>query len=83
MQKITVLLADDHPVVRQWFRAWLEVEPDMAIVGEAGTGRQAVKLARELQPDVVLMDIAGLTRYAISKGVIEIGQTSGNCKHSA
>jgi len=58
MQKITVLLADDHTVVRQGFRALLEAEPDIAIVGEAGTGRQAVQLARKLRPHVVLMDIA-------------------------
>jgi len=58
MQKITVLLADDHTLVRQGFRALLEAEPDIAIVGEAGTGRQAVQLARKLRPDVVLMDIA-------------------------
>src|SRR5437667_5922455 len=58
MQKIAVLLADDHTVVRQGFRALLETEPDIAIVGEAETGRQAVQQARKLQPDVVLMDIA-------------------------
>ena len=58
MQKITVLLADDHTLVRQGFRALLEAEPDIAIVGEAGTGRQAVQLARKLRPHVVLMDIA-------------------------
>src|SRR5213594_912904 len=58
MQKITVLLADYHTLVRQGFRALLETEPDIAVVGEAETGRQAVQLARKLQPDVVLMDIA-------------------------
>ena len=58
MQKITVLLAEDHTLVRKGFRALLEAEPDLAIVGEAETGRQAVQLARQLRPDVVLMDIA-------------------------
>src|SRR5881409_4328631 len=58
MQKITVLLADDHTLVRQGFRALLEAEPDIAVVGAAETGRQAVQLAKKLRPDVVLMDIA-------------------------
>jgi DNA-binding NarL/FixJ family response regulator len=58
MPKITVLLADDHTVVRHGFRLVLEAEPDIAIAGEAETGRQAVRLAKELKPDVVVMDIA-------------------------
>src|SRR6266699_6947916 len=58
VQKIAVLLADDHTVIRQGFRALLEAEQDIAIVGEAETGRQAVQLARKLHPDVVVMDIA-------------------------
>src|ERR671931_514713 len=58
MSNITVLLADDHTVVRQGLRALLPTEPDMQIVGEAETGRQAVQLAKTLKPDVVVMDIA-------------------------
>jgi len=58
MQKITVLLADDHTVVRQGLRALLEAEEDMSIAGEAENGRQAVQMAKRLQPDVVVMDIA-------------------------
>ncbi len=58
MFKITVLLADDHTVVRQGLRALLQAERDIEIVGEAETGRQAVQLAKELNPDVVVMDIA-------------------------
>ncbi len=58
MQKITVLLADDHTVVRQGLRALLVVEGDIEIVGEADTGRQAVTMAKKLLPDVVVMDIA-------------------------
>jgi len=58
MHKIKVLLADDHNVVRQGLRALLAVEPDIEIVGEADTGRQAVALVKKLLPDVVIMDIA-------------------------
>src|SRR5215472_15244070 len=57
-QKINVLLADDHTVVRQAFRILLEAEADLAVVGEAETGRQAVELAKKLTPEVVVMDIA-------------------------
>src|SRR5438128_1363509 len=58
MSNIRVLLADDHTVVRQGLRALLQTERDIEIVGEAGTGRQAVRLAKTLKPDVVVMDIA-------------------------
>jgi DNA-binding NarL/FixJ family response regulator len=54
---IRVLLADDQSLVRAGFRMILRAEPDVDVVGEAGNGREAVELARELQPDVVLMDI--------------------------
>jgi DNA-binding NarL/FixJ family response regulator len=57
MQKITVLLADDHTVVRQGLHALLNAEEDMCVVGEAENGRQAVQMASRLQPDVVVMDI--------------------------
>src|SRR5947207_5694983 len=58
MQKITVLLADDHIVVRQGLRALLVAEGDIEIVAEADNGRQAVQLAKKFLPDVVVMDIA-------------------------
>lgn len=58
MQKITVLLADDHTVVRQGLRSLLEAEEDLCVVDEAENGRQAVRLAKRFQPDVVVMDIA-------------------------
>ena len=58
MQKIKILLADDHTVVRQGLRGLLAAETDMEVVGEAESGRQAVQLARRLLPDVLVMDIA-------------------------
>jgi DNA-binding NarL/FixJ family response regulator len=57
-KKITVLLVDDHSLVRRGFRRMLEDEPDMHVVGEAGNGEEAVKLAKELRPQVVVMDCA-------------------------
>ena len=58
MKSITVLLAEDHQIVREGFRALLEHEPDIEVVGEAETGRQAVQMTRKLRPTVVVMDIA-------------------------
>ncbi len=58
MDKIKVLLADDHIVVRQGLRALLAAEPDIEIVGEADNGRQAVQMIRKEAPDVALIDIA-------------------------
>jgi DNA-binding NarL/FixJ family response regulator len=58
MSKITILLAEDHAIVREGFRKILESEDDFKVVGEAQDGRQAVALAKKLRPDVVLMDIA-------------------------
>jgi DNA-binding NarL/FixJ family response regulator len=56
--KITVLLVDDHSLVRRGFRRMLEDEPDIQVVGEAGNGDEAIQLARELKPQVVVMDCA-------------------------
>ena len=58
MKRITVLLAEDHLVVREGFRKMLELEKDFEVIGEASDGRQAVTLAKKLHPAVVLMDIA-------------------------
>ncbi len=55
--KIRILIADDHAVLREGMRTLLEEEKDFEVVGEAGDGEEAVKLATELKPDVVVMDI--------------------------
>lgn len=58
MNRITVLLADDHMRVREGLRTSLEAEANIEVIGEAQTGRKAVQLAKKLCPAVVLMDIA-------------------------
>src|SRR5262245_59799554 len=58
MKKISVLLVDDHTVVRQGLRALLQAEEDIEVAGEAENGRQAVAMAKKDLPDVVVMDIA-------------------------
>jgi two-component system response regulator NreC len=57
-QKIRVLLAEDHTLVRQGFRRILEDDPRITVVGEADTGLSAIQLAKELKPDIVVMDLS-------------------------
>ncbi len=57
-EKIKLLIADDHAILRQGLRRILEAESDMSVVGEAATGTDAVRKARQLKPDVVIMDIS-------------------------
>jgi DNA-binding NarL/FixJ family response regulator len=54
---LRVIVADDHPVVREGLRAMLDAEPDLEVVGEAASGAEVVALAARLRPDVVLMDL--------------------------
>jgi DNA-binding NarL/FixJ family response regulator len=57
MSTIRILIADDQPLMRQGFAMILSAQPDMQVVGEAGTGTAAVEQARKLSPDVIMMDI--------------------------
>ena len=57
-ETITVMIVDDHAVVRQGVRAFLETQPDITVLADVGSGAEAVRLAPELVPDVVLMDLA-------------------------
>lgn len=57
MEPIRILIADDHPVVREGLSAMLSKEQDIQVVGEAGNGAEAINKAKELQPNIVLMDL--------------------------
>lgn len=57
-ERISIIIVDDHSIVRQGIRAFLTVQPDCDVVGEADSGQEAIRLATELIPDVVLMDLA-------------------------
>ena len=72
-KKITVLLVDDHSLVRRGFRRMLEDEADMDVVGEAGNGEDSIKLAKELHPQVVVMDCAlpGMNGLQATRQIIE------------
>ena len=72
-KKIKVLLVDDHSLVRRGFRRMLEDESDMVVVGEAGSGEESIKLARELQPNVVVMDCAlpGMNGLQATRKIIQ------------
>jgi len=75
-QKITVLLADDHALVRRGFRRLLEDDRSIAVVGEASNGEEAVRLAAELTPRVVVMDAAmpGMSGLAATRAIRASGR---------
>lgn len=56
-QSIRILLADDHPVVRDGLAAMLSTQPDFAVIGQAASGADAVRQAQQLQPDVIVLDL--------------------------
>jgi DNA-binding NarL/FixJ family response regulator len=71
--KISVLLVDDHSLVRRGFRRILEDERDIAVVGEAADGAEAIRLAQELQPKVIVMDCAmpGVNGLQATRRILE------------
>jgi DNA-binding NarL/FixJ family response regulator len=73
-QKITVLLADDHALVRRGFRRLLEDDPDIVVVGEANDGDDAVRQATSLKPGVVVMDCAmrGTSGLVATRKILEV-----------
>jgi DNA-binding NarL/FixJ family response regulator len=70
LDKIRLLIVDDHPVVRDGLRGMLERQPDFEVVGEAGDGKEAVDSAERLRPDIVLMDL----RMPVMDGVAALGE---------
>ncbi len=72
MDKIRVLIADDHPLFRKGMRAMLEALPEMEVVGEAATGEAAMALAGDLAPDVIVMDLQmpGGTGLAATRAIL-------------
>lgn len=78
-EKITVLLVDDHALVRRGFRHMLEDHEDITVVGEAGTGEEAVRLAQQLRPRVVVMDCAlpGMSGLAATRKILEMSTRNG------
>ena len=71
--KISVLLVDDHALVRRGFRRILEDEPDMVVAGEASDGPEAIRLAQELHPKVIVMDCAmpGMNGLQATRQILE------------
>lgn len=77
-KKISVLIVDDHTIVRQGLRTLLELMDDIQVAGEAANGRMAVELASRLKPDVILMDLVmpELDGIAATRQICELGQAT-------
>lgn len=73
MSKISVVLVDDHSLVRRGFRRMLEDASDIAVVGEAGDGEEAIRLAQQFKPDVIVMDCAlpGMSGLTATRRILE------------
>lgn len=74
MNKIRLVIVDDHPVVRDGLRGMLESQPDFEVVGEASDGEAAVQIANSLSPEVVLMDL----RMPVMDGVTALREIKGS-----
>ncbi len=73
-EALRILLVDDHPLVRNGLRALLASVPDMAVVGEASNGEEAIAQAAELQPDIILMDLhmPGLNGIEATRRIVQV-----------
>lgn len=73
---IRIVLADDHAVLRAGLKALLDAEPDMAVVGEAGTGEEAIEKVKALKPDIVVMDLSmpGMGGLEATRRIAALGQ---------
>jgi len=78
LEKMRVLLVDDHAMLRAGLRALLRTEPDIFVVGEAGTGEEGIEKTKELRPDIVVMDLSmpGIGGLAAIKAITELGMNT-------
>jgi NarL family two-component system response regulator LiaR len=77
-EQISILIVDDHAVVRKGVRGYLEAQPDIAIAGEAASGEEAVHLAADHRPDVILMDLVmpGMGGVEATRRVLQVSPDS-------